>query len=338
MLSVTLLATSCSKDENLMEDSEGLALAQTEMTYEQILKGYTLEEMAAPKDETTPTTTPETKADAELMKLLQEASDNSYSKTSTRSGTVNGLLPYMGVFKVTTCGNYPELKIFMDCEDGGWTKFEGYQPEKQLPYTTIDKNHNITMTFCLVLQDQNVMVPKDMGALYFVGGNASLIQNNAEKLITKPGSTYPNLPRLAFVERWHDNEDHSNKNSATLNGGALTGGGNELGDRYANYTPRPTAVGNDVKNFLLTWVFSNYDPIKTFHPGFSYGVLTRWKDYNLKICIDDENGKNKNDVSKVEWSGTSNKYIRKKQSDPYEDNYLGISVTENTSYNVKIII
>ena len=43
MSATMLLVTSCSKDENLMENSEGLTLAQTEMTYEQILKGYTPE-------------------------------------------------------------------------------------------------------------------------------------------------------------------------------------------------------------------------------------------------------------------------------------------------------
>lgn len=53
MSATMLLVTSCSKDENLTEESEGLELAQIEMTYEQILKGYTPEEIAAPKDEKT---------------------------------------------------------------------------------------------------------------------------------------------------------------------------------------------------------------------------------------------------------------------------------------------
>ena len=164
MSATMLLVTSCSKDENLTEESEGLALAHTEMTYEQIL------------------TTPETKADPELAKLLQEASENSYSKTSTRAGSINGLLPYMGVFKVKTCGNYPELKVFMDCEDGGNTNINGALTDSRLPGTWSDKNKNITMTFCVVMNDQSYMIPVGYGALYLVGGNASLIQENCKKL------------------------------------------------------------------------------------------------------------------------------------------------------------
>ena len=297
MSATMLLVTSCSKDENLTEESEGLALAHTEMTYEQILKGYTPEEMAAPKDEMTPTTTPETKADPELAKLLQEASENSYSKTSTRAGSINGLLPYMGVFKVKTCGNYPELKVFMDCEDGGNTNINGALTDSRLPGTWSDKNKNITMTFCVVMNDQSYMIPVGYGALYLVGGNASLIQENCKRLITEQSSfvdpnDVKNMPRMQFVEIWHDNEDHSNKNSATLNNVLLTGSSNELGDRYSHLTPRPTAVGEGVKNTLLTWMFPVYDPIKPFHPGFSYGVLFDngpTTSSIITIGIDDEN-------------------------------------------------
>ncbi|MDB8932095.1 hypothetical protein [Parabacteroides merdae] len=345
MSATMLLVTSCSKDENLTEESEGLALAHTEMTYEQILKGYTPEEMAAPKDEMTPTTTPETKADPELAKLLQEASENSYSKTSTRAGSINGLLPYMGVFKVKTCGNYPELKVFMDCEDGGNTNINGALTDSRLPGTWSDKNKNITMTFCVVMNDQSYMIPVGYGALYLVGGNASLIQENCKRLITEQSSfvdpnDVKNMPRMQFVEIWHDNEDHSNKNSATLNNVLLTGSSNELGDRYSHLTPRPTAVGEGVKNTLLTWMFPVYDPIKPFHPGFSYGVLFDngpTTSSIITIGIDDENKDNKNSGFAVSWSRSGSGYVRSQHSYPYEDYYNGITTNANTTYKVAII-
>lgn len=185
MLSVTLFVTSCSKDDNLMESSEELALAQTEMIYEQILKGYTPEEMAAPKDELTPTTTPETKADPKLAQLLQEAMENSYSKTSTKAGSIDGLFPYMGVLKVNTCCSYQELKVFMDCEDGGKANISGALADNRLPGAWSDKNRNITMTFCVVMNDQSYMVPVGYGALYLVGENASLIQENCSGKLQK---------------------------------------------------------------------------------------------------------------------------------------------------------
>lgn len=189
------------------------------------------------------------------------------------------------------------------------------------------------------------MIPVGYGALYLVGGNASLIQENCKRLITEQSSfvdpnDVKNMPRMQFVEIWHDNEDHSNKNSATLNNVLLTGSSNELGDRYSHLTPRPTAVGEGVKNTLLTWMFPVYDPIKPFHPGFSYGVLFDngpTTSSIITIGIDDENKDNKNSGFAVSWSRSGSGYVRSQHSYPYEDYYNGITTNANTTYKVAII-
>ena len=340
---VMILMTACSQNDEITDEVNNSALAKAEMTYEQYLKGYTLEEVMAPKDEKTPTKTPETIADEELMALIKDSLEGTYSKTLVRTRAIGELLPYMGVFKVKTCGNYPELQVFMDCEDGGWTNVKGVNglsPEKNFPFTYVDGYNNIWMTFCLVLQDENFMVPVGTGALYFVGGNASLIQENAKRLVTTSNFVDPNdvknMPRMTFVERRHDNEDHSNKNKAIYKCVTVSGTYNTLGDKYPDFTPRPTYVGE--KNTLLTWMFPTYKPINEFHPGFSYGVLTQWNDYNFVLDIDDENGRNTNSAYKVIWSRAGTGYHRSQNSSPYDNNYMGISTTANTVYKVKVIM
>lgn len=328
---ITIFMASCSQNDDILNEViDNDVLAKIEMSYEQRLKGYTPEEVAASKDESTPSTEPETVADAELMNLIQESVESSYSKTRVET-RISGPLPYMGVFKHNTCGNFPELRIFMDCEDGGWTNVDEQAVNQNLLGTWIDGNNNIWMTFCIVTADRNDMVPLNTGALYFVGGNASLIQDNAKRLVTPKN----NLSSLTFVERLHDNEDSNNMNEALYNGSKLSGSFNELGNKYPDYTPRPTYVGE--RNTQLTWMFPNFDPIKPFKPGFSYGVLSYRLPVSqcIKINIDDENKKNTNTVYEVSWSGTG--YRRTQHTDPYKNTYKGMTATENTIYYVEVI-
>lgn len=334
--------TACSQDNELIGEAENSALAKVEMTYEQYLKGYTPEEVMALKDEKTPTTTPETVADDELMKLLQDSLASTYSKTRVRTRAIGELLPYMGVFKVKTCGSYPELQVFMDCEDGGdWARVEGVNGftsvDKNFPFSYVDGNRNIWMTFCLVMADQTYMVPRGYSALYFVGGNASLITENAKKLVVYDGFVDPNdnknMPHVDFWERYHDNEDDNNKNKIVYKG-ITANQANMLRDMYQDFTPRPTFVGE--KNTMLTWMTAIYDPIKEFHPGFSYGVLTgRGYNPDIEIHIDDENGKNTNSFNKVQWSRSGTGYYRTKIGN---GSYGNMNISENTVYKVKIIM
>lgn len=48
---VMILMTACSQNDEITDEVNNSTLAKAEMTYEQYLKGYTLEEMMAPKDE-----------------------------------------------------------------------------------------------------------------------------------------------------------------------------------------------------------------------------------------------------------------------------------------------
>lgn len=337
--------TACSQDDELINEVNNPALAQAEMTYEQYLKGYTLEEVMAPKDEKTPTKTPETIADNELMKLIQDSLEGTFSKTRVRTRTIGELLPYMGVFKMKTCGTYPELQLFMDCEDGGdWARVEGvggFSAEKNFPYSYADGNRNIFMTFCLVMADQTYMVPKGHGALYFVGGNASLITENAKRLIPEP-SFYDeylkkNSPRILFYERFHDNEDSKNKNKAVFEGVTMSGMFNKLGDKYRDFTPQPSFVGE--QNTLLTWMFPVYDPINPFHPGFNYGVISEtFSNCNFRIHIDDENGKNSNYIKRCKWDENGTGYMRYDHDDPVYNRTNGIQHTANTVYCIKSVM
>lgn len=334
MSATMLLVTSCSKDENLTEESEGLELAQIEMTYEQILKGYTPEEIAAPKDEKTPSFEKETEADEDLRVLLQEAVDKSYSKTRNNNIIVGSdNTPAFGVFKVNTCGNYPELRVFMDCEDGNDTHITG-----NLPGSTIDRNKNITLGFCIIQQkDHTLCVPKGYGYLYFVGAKRS-VQNNGLGFEVMPDVYLYGMIKgggMEFVERYHDNEDKSNKNSVSTTGLSKEEL-DEIKDLYpeSEYTPKPSYVGET--NTLLTWAYAINEPYHVFKPGFAYGVLPAQhnKDHDVEIYINDENKKNSNYANLVVWNGK--KYERVRLLNKYET-YGGIVNSENTSYHVKII-
>lgn len=324
---VMILMTACSQNDEITDEVNNSALAKAEMTYEQYLKGYTLEELSLPKDELTPTKQRETIADDELMKLLRDSLENTYSKTRVSTRGNNNIYPYMGVFKVNTCGNYPELKIFMDCEDGGKTNINGGLTNNKLPGTWVDKNRNITMTFCLVMNDQNDFIPYRLGALYFVGGNTSLITEKAKRLVKNSING-----GVEFLERWHDNEDHSNKNSISITDPLNRHYGYGVNDNHLEYVPSPTYAGGD-KNTMLTWIFNLDFPIKQFNPGFSYGLLTqKASEAQIKIYIDDENGSNANTGKLVMWGETG--WHRNLS---FSGNYYDLGLGSNTQYLVKIM-
>ena len=310
---VMVLMTACSQDNELIGEAENSALAKVEMTYEQYLKGYTQEEVMAPKDEKTPTTTPETVADDELMKLLNDSLQNTYSKTSvsTRSGT------------------FPEFIYYMDCEDGGWTDINGKPTEPRLPGTWVDGNGNIWMSFCLVMADNNYdFIPFHTGALYFHGGNARHIAENGKKLCH--AAAHPEIPGgLEFLERAHDNEDNNNINGFNI----INQQSYDyiMEDFFPDWTPRPTCI--DTKNMLLTWIINKGFPIKQFNPGFSYGVLSLEKT-DIKISIDDENGKNNYRMTVAQW--LEGGYWRN-PSWTNRGKYHDLILDQNSFYYVKII-
>lgn len=96
---------SCSQNDDILNEViDNDALAKIEMSYEQQLKGYTPEEVAAPKDESTPSTEPETVADAELMNLIQESVESSYSKTRVTTPRVGGAYPFMEYLSTLLAG------------------------------------------------------------------------------------------------------------------------------------------------------------------------------------------------------------------------------------------
>lgn len=329
------LISSCSQDETIGEldnsllaqvenvsELNDLSLTQKEMTYEQYLKGYTLDELSTPKDELTPTTTPETVADAKLIQLLKDSLDNTYSKTSVSTKATN-YYAFYGVFKVNTCGNFSEVKIFMDCEDGGWTNVEN---NSLLPGTWVDGNRNIGMTFCVVGTDRTEFIAKNAHAALYFGG-ATLISNNANSLLQSG--------HIEFVERYHDNDDKNNKNGIDITWrGDHKLDFNYLTEIYQSAVPRPTYQD---KNTLLTWIVNYGVPKTSFKPGFAYGLLN-FHPYpasgQVVLNIDDENGSNANYCNLVQWHDKEG-WVRNQDFNPRV--YKNLDLLYNTKYLVEII-
>ncbi len=330
---ITIFMASCSQNDDILNEViDNDALAKIEMSYEQQLKGYTPEEVAAPKDESTPSTEPETVADAELMNLIQESVESSYSKTRVTTPRVGGAYPFYGVFKHTTCGIYPELKIYMDCEDGGWTNVNEQLKDSRLQGTWVDGNRNIIMSFCVVMNDRTEFIPYGFGALYFSGGNAHHITQNGKYI----SSAISGNSVLEFIERFHDNEDSNPQNKFEIIDNAPIGQHSwDINDYQPDYTPTPTHVSTSNGNSLLTWVFNKGVPIKQFNPGFSYGLLCYNNKINnpeIHISIDDENKKNTNAAKLVQWHNTG----YRRNPDYTEQKYGDLIFGGNTDYFVKV--
>lgn len=257
-----------------------------------VLKGYKLPE--GDKDELTPTSQEETKASDDIINYMKAKVEKEKNESYSKIRIAEPTRFYMGVFKVSTCGGHEEFIYFMDCEDGGWTNIEN---PKNLPFATkVDKNKNIEFHMCVV-------------------DNHSEIKGYALSL-----SDIPNylLRGVSIIERFHDNEDHSNKNNIVkapngVTGRAILGG---------------TIIDN---NSLLSWI--NPGPyIPTMKIGWPHGVIAANGD--ITINIDDEN------KSSLDWV----RYCYNIESAPFpwstdfpkEKWEQGFYCWENTAYSVKI--
>ena len=236
---------------------------------------------------------PETTASLEVINYIKNKINLQLSKEpskTTRNYAIPSPYKYMvGVFKTNTCGNSPEFIYRMDCEDGGWTNINN--PSNKNFATFVDSNGNIEFHMCVV-----------EGANF--GGYAlslGVIHNSL-------------IPTLKRVKRYHDNEDHKNKNSVLSSVKPDSNG--FIGESQFR------------ENTLFTWVkdkSSRYNNIQ-----FSYGVVSG--DGNIEINIDDENGKNANWAQYMEMKNNSGQWL----NCPYKEWFDGMYLWENTSYKIKL--
>lgn len=308
-LCLCALLVSCSSDEELQDviANEG-KLSPEELEnvindYELVLKGYTLDELSKEKDELTPTTQEETDAEPWLISELQKASKetmlSNYGKVRSDAKAYASTSGMVGVFKTSTCGSYREFVYDMDCEDGGDSQAIG-----EIGATFVDGNRNVRFYFCLVPAGN-------------YGGGTLLLHDY---------TWYPSEGDVDVLARYHDNEDHNNKNRIIDNGGLAS-----------------TGVSKFEKNTILYWRFSE----KPAQPLYiSYAVLTNFPAEGPvlphQLFIDDENGNNTN--SAILWTHratqqglrppfgtTTSRYLNKGEV------YRGMMFDRNTRYNLKMI-
>lgn len=308
----SILFFSCEKD-SLQQDIDKNAELSTELEqlvacYEESLDGtndFTLKgyQVLGEKDEITPTQETETRASEEIINYLKAKIDlakvSGYSKTARADYPKPVTNSYLaGVFKITTCGSNREFVYFMDCEDGGWTNISN--PQNKPFATTVDKNKNIEFHMCVV-------------------GNASydgyvLALSTVEALLMNN--------RMTFIERYHDNEDHGNKNRVIS--GLIPDASGHLG---------PSVFS---ENTLFTWV-SDGRGITPSLP-FSYGVVSYSTLGSIVLNIDDENGKNGNFARHfvIHNENPQNVYGQWENL-PYNKGWDGgFSFWENTGYQIAI--
>ena len=186
----------------------------------------------------------------------------------------------------------------MDCEEGGDTHATG-----NVGSTTVDGN--VRFRFCLV----------DPGNY---GGGTLILYDYVWNI---------NEGDVDLVKRYHDNEDHKNKNSLEDNGGLVS-----------------TGLSNFGHNTTLYWRFSDKPAQKL---GFQHGVLRKASSTPIpnainSIYIDDENGKNGNEA--ILWTyraiknGPTGPLVPQISSRNLNgETFRGITTGNNTTYYIDIM-
>lgn len=298
-LGLIVLFASCSVNEDLPNESTYQASLSENLEdlangYELTLKGYTIEDATAEKDEVTPTTTKETKAPSWLIKKLQSSIDKTClaynSKTRTDARPYGGSANKVGVFKMSTCGNNREFVFYMDCEDGGNTYTTGNPG-----FTAADGN--VTFHFCLV----------DPGNY---GGGTLLLYDYQWSAAEGDVDVF---------RRYHDCEDKKNKNEIRDDGGLSSTG-------LCNFSH------NALLYWRFSWKQPSRLPftygVLTNRSEFNTGPIIP-----CCIYIDDENNSNGNEAvvwqHRLDSRGAAHtKVIEFKNN----ERYRGIQTGANTVY------
>jgi len=211
----------------------------------------------------------ENDADFSLKDKIRNELEASYSKTHTflKSGSNT-----VGVFKSGSCGSWPVLDIFMDCEDNNpQTSTSGWIGDSYR-----DGNKNVHFQFCVV-------------------NNAYFEHTNIDFAVV---NLTANLPwGVSRIARYFDNEDKNNTNSVTYNGNRYSG---LFGDCWFG--------GNTRLSFYYYPKTTYQRPFPSL--GISYGVLGRFGSNQGSIYTDDEDKDNKNWCYLELFDNSSYSYIK----------------------------
>ena len=211
----------------------------------------------------------------------------------TAYAAVGGIV---GVFKISSCGTYKELRITMDCED-----------KKSDSYTTGNvgasyvENGNVNFVFCLTNANR-----------YYPGGVLTLTQDSRRE-----------VRKMDAIVRHHDTEDSDPRNRIYT----------ENADYQGNLRGY-SSVDNDVT--LAWGFPSNGAPFSIASyfgaAGIQYGLLSTTNAATGTIRCDDEDKNNKNWIQRYNLGYTLDSGFN--ESIALGD--FGITANGNTTYSVSL--
>ncbi|CUP20717.1 hypothetical protein C799_03586 [Bacteroides thetaiotaomicron dnLKV9] len=220
----------------------------------------------------------------------------------TAYAAVGGIV---GVFKISSCGTYKELRITMDCED-----------KKSDSYTTGNvgasyvENGNVNFVFCLTNANR-----------YYPGG--VLLVDHIDYNLTLTQDSRREVRKMDAIVRHHDTEDSDPRNRIYT----------ENADYQGNLRGY-SSVDNDV---TLAWGFpSNGAPFSIASyfgaAGIQYGLLSTTNAATGTIRCDDEDKNNKNWIQRYNLGYTLDSGFN--ESIALGD--FGITANGNTTYSVSL--
>ncbi|MCS2933993.1 hypothetical protein [Bacteroides faecis] len=210
----------------------------------------------------------------------------------------------VGVFKISSCGTYRELKITMDCED-----------KKSDSYTTGNvgasyvEGGNVNFVFCLT------------NASRFYPGGVLLVDHiNYNETFTQGYTTQAR--KIDVIVRHHDTEDSDPRNRIETSD-----------ERYTDNLKGYSSVDGNV---TLAWGFPSmplFNLASYVGPvGIQYGLLSTTQAATGTIRCDDEDKKNKNWIQRYNVGYTLDDSFNEAKA--LGD--FGITANGNTTYSVSL--
>lgn len=298
-----LTCYSCSNSYDLLENDLELAKAAA---------GYEVSTRAI--DENADSVKIETVADEETIQQLMDdyvtelMNRTSIAKEKVMRTVYSASEDVVGVFRVGSCGVYPELDVRIDTEDTHQkSKIDGSVGD-----TYIDGNGNVVLRFCLTEASQ-----------YYPGGVFLVTPINYLR-----NDISFRFPWMNIVARYHDCDDKHTANAAWGTHPKF----NSAGAISSGYTKID-------HNAVLAWAFPDRRDIPAGMLGRNFGPKTRIN-YGVicgspagtmgHIFFDDEDSKNKN------WAKlyTGNTFTQDLRDGFY--GYYGMDLGKNTWYSITL--
>lgn len=216
----------------------------------------------------------------------------------------------VGVFKISSCGTYKELRISMDCED----KRDNSYTTGNVGATFVDGSGNVNFVFCLTNSNR-----------YYPGGVLLVDHINYSLPLTQ--GIYTKARNMDVFVCHHDTEDNNPSHYFECN------------DSYYNSINRLggyTKIDSDV---TLAWGFPPYLASPQFDlgtyygaPGIQYGLLSTTAAATGTIHCDDEDSNNKNWMQRYKLGTTLDNGFN---ADIALREY-GVTSNGNTTYSVSL--